>query len=84
MLCCNLLLQCYSFYPIFRAALKNIDVQRDKVKYRTAVQKVIGYMTLGLDVSSLFSEMMMVCKLILWHCYTFLSFDTAEFEDGTK
>eukprot|EP00051_Salpingoeca_urceolata_P034243 m.24156 g.24156 ORF g.24156 m.24156 type:complete len:752 (-) comp7406_c0_seq1:68-2323(-) len=42
-----------------RGLLTNLEVQRDRVKYREAVQKVIMYMTLGVDVSRLFSEMIM-------------------------
>ena len=42
-----------------RTILKNPEVQRDKAKYRMYVQQVIAYMTRGMDVSSLFSEMIM-------------------------
>ena len=41
--------------------MRNPDVQRDSRKYLQAVQKVIACMTLGIDVSKLFSEMIMVC-----------------------
>ena len=43
-----------------RALLRSLDVQRDPRKYLQAVQKVIACMTLGIDVSKLFSEMIMV------------------------
>eukprot|EP00053_Salpingoeca_punica_P012973 m.116554 g.116554 ORF g.116554 m.116554 type:complete len:782 (+) comp16080_c1_seq1:112-2457(+) len=42
-----------------RTLLRSPDVIRDPKKYREAVQKVIMYMTLGVDVSRLFSEMIM-------------------------
>ncbi len=47
-------------YLFFRALLRSADLQKDLVKYREVVQKVIMYMTLGVDVSPLFSEMIMV------------------------
>eukprot|EP00041_Stephanoeca_diplocostata_P036376 m.1324797 g.1324797 ORF g.1324797 m.1324797 type:complete len:805 (-) comp24852_c4_seq1:147-2561(-) len=42
-----------------RTTLNSLDVQRDPKKYREACQKVISYMTLGIDVSRLFTEMVM-------------------------
>jgi AP-4 complex subunit beta-1 len=42
-----------------RSQLRSPDVQRDPRKYLQAVQKVIACMTLGIDVSKLFSEMIM-------------------------
>ncbi|XP_062518423.1 uncharacterized protein LOC134193605 isoform X2 [Corticium candelabrum] len=42
-----------------RLLLRNPDVQRDSAKYRTVVQRVISYMTLGIDMSRLFTEMIM-------------------------
>lgn len=42
-----------------RSLLRNSEIQRDPKQYEQAVQKVIAYMTLGIDVSSLFSEMIM-------------------------
>ena len=44
----------------YRSLLRNSEIQRDPKQYEQAVQKVIAYMTLGIDVSSLFSEMIMV------------------------
>ncbi len=43
-----------------RTVLRNPEVQKDPRKYLQAVQKVIACMTLGIDVSKLFSEMIMV------------------------
>lgn len=43
-----------------RAQLRSPDVQRDPRRYLQTVQKVIACMTLGIDVSKLFSEMIMV------------------------
>lgn len=40
--------------------MRNPEVQRDPRRYLQAVQKVIACMTLGIDVSKLFSEMIMV------------------------
>lgn len=37
------------------------EVTRDPVKYKEAIKKLIGYMTVGIDMSGLFSEMIMVC-----------------------
>ena len=42
-----------------KAALRNPAVERDKPKKRDLVKRVIAYMTLGIDVSKLFSEMIM-------------------------
>lgn len=39
--------------------LRNVKIQRDKAKMRDVIKKVVAYMTLGIDVSSLFSEMIM-------------------------
>ena len=43
------------------------EVQRDPRRYLQTVQKVIAFMTLGIDMSKLFSEMIMVrlCMLLL-------------------
>lgn len=48
------------FPALSRALLRSLEVQRDPRKYLQAVQKVIACMTLGIDVSRLFSEMIMV------------------------
>ncbi|XP_003383030.1 PREDICTED: AP-4 complex subunit beta-1-like [Amphimedon queenslandica] len=42
-----------------RSLLRSIEIQRDPAQYQQVVQKVIAYMTLGVDVSPLFSEMIM-------------------------
>ena len=47
--------------------MRNPDVQRDPRKYLQAVQKVIACMTLGIDVSKLFSEMIMVCIDVVYY-----------------
>lgn len=49
----------------FSEILKSPEVQRDKERYRKYVQQVIAFMTLGIDVSSLFSEMIMVMIFIV-------------------
>lgn len=48
-----------------RAQLRGAASERDTLKLRSTVQKVIAYMTLGIDVSALFSEMIMVRRE--WH-----------------
>ena len=40
--------------------LKNINVERDAKRKREIIKKVIAYMTLGIDVSRLFTDMIMV------------------------
>ena len=45
---------------LFRALLRSPEIQKDAKQYEQVVQKVIAYMTLGVDVSPLFSEMIMV------------------------
>lgn len=47
--------------------LKNINVERDMQKKREVIKKVIAYMTLGIDVSRLFSDMIMVSASSLRH-----------------
>jgi len=42
-----------------KATLRNPAIERDPEKKREAVKRVIAYMTLGIDVSRLFSEMIM-------------------------
>jgi len=39
--------------------MRNGKTQRDQTKMREVIKKVVAYMTLGIDVSSLFSEMIM-------------------------
>ena len=48
----------------FRTLLRSPDVQKDPRRYLQAVQKVIACMTLGIDVSKLFSEMIMVSEAL--------------------
>jgi AP-4 complex subunit beta-1 len=43
-----------------RTLLRSPENQRDGSKYLQAVQKVMAYMTIGVDVSKLFSDMIMV------------------------
>lgn len=47
--------------------LKNISVERDPKRKRDIIKKVIAYMTLGIDVSRLFTDMIMVrgCPALL-------------------
>jgi len=45
-----------------KALLRNIKVDRDPAKKREVVKKVIAYMTLGIDVSKIFSEMVMAAS----------------------
>ena len=47
---------------LFRSLLRSNEVQRDPRQYEQVVQKVIAYMTLGVDVSGLFREMIMVSR----------------------
>ena len=42
-----------------RTLLTNVNIMRDARKKREVIKKVIGYMTLGIDVSSLFPNMVM-------------------------
>ena len=45
-----------------KALLKNINVERDMKRKRDVLKKVIAYMTLGIDVSRLFTEMIMAIE----------------------
>lgn len=42
--------------------LKNINIERDVKKKRETIKKVIAYMTLGIDVSRLFTDMIMAIE----------------------
>eukprot|EP00953_Heterococcus_sp_UTEX-ZZ885_P037111 19094-Heterococcus_DN1.PRE.3 len=42
--------------------LRNVTVERDPKKRRDVIKKVIAYMTLGVDVSRLFTEMLMAIE----------------------
>ena len=43
-----------------KTSLRNPVIDRDPEKKREVIKRVIAYMTLGIDVSKLFSEMIMV------------------------
>lgn len=59
-----MLLETSSYFPsIFKQLLKNINVERDVKRKRDIIKKVIAYMTLGIDVSRLFTDMIMVSHL---------------------
>jgi AP-4 complex subunit beta-1 len=45
-----------------KALLKNMNVERDMKRKRDVLKKVIAYMTLGIDVSRLFTEMIMAIE----------------------
>lgn len=45
-----------------RVQLRNAAAEKDPMKVRSVVQKVISYMTLGIDMSQLFTDMVMVCS----------------------
>jgi hypothetical protein len=49
-----------TLFSLCRQLLRSMEVQRDPKRYREVVEKVILYMTLGIDVSRLFSEMVLV------------------------
>eukprot|EP00754_Rhynchopus_humris_P021447 Rhum_TRINITY_DN14746_c24_g1::Rhum_TRINITY_DN14746_c24_g1_i1::g.115292::m.115292 len=44
-----------------KAQIKSADAERDQVKKRECLKKVLAYMTLGIDTSGLFTEMIMAC-----------------------
>jgi AP-4 complex subunit beta-1 len=46
-----------------RVQLRGATSEKDPLKVRAIVQKVISYMTLGIDMSPLFTDMVMVCSL---------------------
>ena len=43
-----------------KTLMRNINVEKDGKRKRDIIKKVIAYMTLGIDVSRLFTEMVMV------------------------
>ena len=43
--------------------LKNISTERDLKRKRDIIKKVIAYMTLGIDVSRLFTEMVLAIEI---------------------
>jgi len=42
-----------------KGLLRNPKITKEPAKMRDVIKKVIAYMTLGIDVSSIFSEMIM-------------------------
>ena len=55
-LCCGL---CAPSVPPPSQLLKQVNVDRDPKRKRDVIKKVIAYMTLGIDVSRLFNEMVL-------------------------
>jgi hypothetical protein len=51
-----------------RAQLRTSASEKDPQKLRGVVQKVISYMTLGIDMSPLFTDMVMVCASLCVAC----------------
>eukprot|EP01061_Rhynchopus_euleeides_P012118 TRINITY_DN21728_c4_g1_i1.p1 TRINITY_DN21728_c4_g1~~TRINITY_DN21728_c4_g1_i1.p1 ORF type:complete len:765 (+),score=334.67 TRINITY_DN21728_c4_g1_i1:132-2426(+) len=47
-----------------KAQLKAADAERDQGKKRECLKKVIAYMTLGIDTSALFTDMIMACATL--------------------
>jgi len=45
-----------------KTLLKNLNIERDMKRKREIIKKVIAYMTLGIDVSRLFTEMIMAIE----------------------
>lgn len=55
--------------------LRNPKIAKDTEKSREVIKKVLAYMTLGIDVSRLFSEMIMVLSPFIFPpvlCFSFL------------
>ena len=48
-----------------RQLLRTFGTERDKQRKREIMKKVIAYMTLGIDVSRLFTEMMLAIESVL-------------------
>jgi AP-4 complex subunit beta-1 len=42
--------------------LRSVNTTNDNKKKREAIRKVIAYMTLGIDVSKLFADMILACN----------------------
>lgn len=40
--------------------LKTVNMEKDSKRKRDVIKKIIAYMTLGIDVSRLFSDMILV------------------------
>ncbi len=49
--------------------LKNLNIEKDMRRKREIIKKVIAYMTLGIDVSRLFTDMIMVCIILVIHLF---------------
>lgn len=68
-----------------KALLRNQTVERDPRRKREVIKKVIAYMTLGIDVSSLFGEVVMASAttdiVLKKMCYLFLSTYAASNEE---
>lgn len=45
-----------------KKSLQSAEVQRDATQFKKVIQKVISCMTLGMDLSSLFMDMIKVSK----------------------
>jgi AP-4 complex subunit beta-1 len=60
-----------------RLLMRNKEISKDPRKKREVIKKVIAYMTLGIDVSRLFSDMVMACAttdlIVKKMVYLFLS-----------
>ena len=68
-----------------RNLLKNMSFEKDPVKRRDVIKKVIAYMTLGIDVSRLYGEMVkasrtedVVQKKMIYHYLTNYAEDNQE------
>ena len=63
--------------------MRSPEVQKDPRRYLQAVQKVIACMTLGIDVSKLFSEMIMVSytSSTLYVCLLYVPSCTIDYEE---
>ena len=53
----------YAFF-FERSRLQNALAKKDRKSCQSAIKKIIQYMTLGIDVSSLFPNVIMVCEFI--------------------
>ena len=53
----------------YRRLLQSSEVKRDPEQYIHVLQRVIASMTHGIDVSKLFSEMIMVSGTLLLHMH---------------
>lgn len=58
-----------------RTQLSAAATEKDPQKLRAVLQKVISYMTLGIDMSPLFKEMVMVCTTLSFGLFYLLSYN---------